>query len=94
MLVDQEDIHHNCTSIRQEIVSFANHLIRTHLIPQKAVRDALHVAIAATHGMNYLLTWNCSHINNAEMTPRIAQACHKAGYRCPVICTPEELMGE
>jgi hypothetical protein len=50
-----------------------------------------HVAIATVHGMNFLLTWNCAHIANAVMRESIESVCRRAGYRPPVICTPEEL---
>ncbi len=61
--------------------------------PAKAGVDALHVAVATVHGMDYLLTWNLRHIANAEQRPLIERACRSAGYRPPVICTPDELMG-
>jgi hypothetical protein len=59
-----------------------------------SAEDALHVAVAAVHGMDYLLTWNCRHIANATNRQAITKACDDAGYQTPVICTPEELMGE
>jgi hypothetical protein len=54
----------------------------------------MHVAVAAVHGVDYLLTWNCRHLDNAEMKPLMRSVCAVAGYRCPEICTPQELMGE
>jgi predicted nucleic acid-binding protein len=63
------------------------------IVPHAKMMDALHVAAASVHGMDYLVTWNCSHIANAEMRDAINKVCTKAGYRSPVICTPEELMG-
>ena len=57
-------------------------------------QDALHIALAAVHGMTYLLTWNCKHIANAAMRSRITATCWDAGYDAPVICTPEELLEE
>jgi hypothetical protein len=62
-------------------------------LPQKAAPDAIHIALAAVHGRHFLLTWNCAHIANAEMADTIEAACEKQGFSCPVICTPEELMG-
>ena len=49
--------------------------------------------MAAVHGMPFLLTWNSTHIANAEMAVAIEQVCHEHGLACPVICTTEELMG-
>lgn len=64
------------------------------LIPEKAVEDALHVAVATAQGMDFLLTWNCRHIANAEVVERLEAACLELGYRMPVLCTPEQLMGD
>jgi hypothetical protein len=49
--------------------------------------------VAAAHAIDYLLTWNCKHLANAQITRRIALVCEKYRQRMPVICTPEELMG-
>lgn len=65
----------------------------TGLIPQKANDDAVHIAIATASRMDFLLTWNCRHINNGEILPEIERACASLGYTCPVVCTPLELMG-
>ena len=62
-------------------------------IPAHAVRDAAHIAVAAVNDMDYLLTWNCTHLANAQIIRRISVACNREGYNMPVICTPEELMG-
>ena len=63
------------------------------ILPPQVVRDAAHVAVAAVHAVDYLLTWNCKHLANAQIARRIAVVCEKLGYRVPIICTPEELMG-
>jgi len=55
--------------------------------------DALHVAIAAVQGIDFLLTWNCRYIDNAEMKPVIRKIIESRGYMCPEIATPIELMG-
>lgn len=61
-------------------------------LPLRADADAEHVAIAAVHKMNFLLTWNCAHLANAEVTDKIASICSSSGYSCPVLCTPEQLL--
>ena len=63
-------------------------------LPKRATEDALHIALATVHGMDYLLTWNCRHIANAEIRNVVAAVAYDHGYGVPVICTPEELMGE
>ncbi|EGV15983.1 type II toxin-antitoxin system VapC family toxin [Thiocapsa marina] len=67
-------------------------LIDSHALPQKAEADAYHVALAAVNGVEYLLTWNCTHIANAHTRPKIEATCRTLGYEPPVICTPIELM--
>jgi len=68
-------------------------LIADGALPGVARDDATHVAIATVHRMDYLVTWNCRHIDNAEVKPLIRSVCAVHGYTCPEICTPEELMG-
>jgi len=74
-------------------VSLARQLLMEAALPEKAQEDALHIAVAAVNGIDYLLTWNCTHIANAVKRPLIMAICEAAGYRPPVICTPEELLG-
>ncbi len=64
----------------------------TKLLYAKASADALHIGIAATNGVDYLLTWNIRHLANASMRRRIEDACRSDGFEAPVLCTPEELM--
>ena len=70
----------------------ADILLREVPLPAKAAADALHIAIAAVHGVAFLLTWNCTHIANATLRPRIESICRQLGYEPPVICTPLELL--
>ena len=67
-------------------------LISQKAIPLKAEIDAYHIAVAAVNGIDYLLTWNCKHIANALMRPRIETICRQQGFEPPTICTPQELM--
>jgi hypothetical protein len=64
------------------------------VIPRKALEDAFHVAVATSQGMDFLLTWNCKHIANAEVIERLGAVCLELGYRMPTLCTPEQLMGD
>ncbi len=66
-------------------------LLATGLFPQGSARDASHISVAAVCGIDFLLTWNCKHLANARVFERVWKLCSAAGYRCPVICTPEEL---
>lgn len=79
-------------ALSDEALSIAEHLVDSGPIPPEAAADALHIAIAAANGVDYLLTWNCKHLANASLRVRIAALLEHAGYASPVICTPEELM--
>ncbi len=78
--------------VSREAEVLAEQLIAGAALPEKAKADALHIATATVHGMDYLLTWNCIHIANAAMRSRIEAICRAAGYEPPIICTPLELM--
>lgn len=80
--------------LNEEALYLAGELVQRGPIPERAKEDALHIALATVHGMDYLLTWNCRHIANAEMRKGVASVCNFLGYDTPVISTPEELMGE
>ncbi len=77
----------------EKSVELSKALIEQGAVPPKALDDALHLAVAAVNGMDFLLTWNCRHIDNAEMKPKIRKAIESRGYQCPEIATPIELMG-
>ncbi len=61
-------------------------------IPEKARADTYHLALAAWHGMDYLVSWNCAHIANAKIRKTLDEINSRENIRTPVICTPEELM--
>jgi predicted nucleic acid-binding protein len=61
-------------------------------LPSSKAADALHVAIAAVNGIDYLLTWNCTHLANGVLIPKIARACDSMSYVAPQIVTPEFLL--
>ena len=77
-----------------EILKLAETLIARGPIPSKAAGDAVHIAMATVYGCEYVLTWNCRHIANAELRRSLQRIVGQAGYELPVLCTPEELMGE
>jgi hypothetical protein len=77
-----------------DVVNLANLLIEQVPLPDSAVADAMHIALAAVHGVDLLLTWNCRHISNPILRPRVESICRRAGYQPPSICSPTELLGE
>ena len=79
--------------VTDSAVALARTILTRGLLPSRAFPDALHIAIATVHQVDYLLTWNCKHIANVEILPRIAVVCEELGHPLPIICTPEELLG-
>jgi hypothetical protein len=72
--------------------SLAENIFRSTTLPDKAAADALHIALAAVNGMDFLLTWNCTHIANGVVLKIVNAVCQDNGYEPPIVCTPEELM--
>ncbi|HEV7401901.1 MAG TPA: hypothetical protein VGO11_03210 [Chthoniobacteraceae bacterium] len=75
-----------------EVDELIKDLLSSGIVPEVATPDASHIAFSAVHAMDFLLTWNCKHINNPHLFRRIERACAARGFSCPVICTPEELL--
>ena len=78
--------------ITSDAESLASALIQGRAVPESQPNDALHIALAATHGVQYLVSWNFRHIVNASLRPVIERICRDAEYDSPVLCTPEELL--
>jgi hypothetical protein len=78
--------------LNREVVSLARDFGRLGCIPPNAADDALHIALAGVHGVHFLLTWNCTHINNVATIDEIRKVSENHGSACPVICTPDELI--
>jgi PIN domain-containing protein len=76
-----------------EALELAKELLQAGALPAKAADDALHIAVAATKAIPFLLTWNCRQLANAVMRPVIETVCKAKGFKAPIICTPEELLG-
>lgn len=80
--------------INKQVEKLSEEIVRSGAIPIKSAIDAAHIAIASVHNIHYLLTWNCKHIANAEIMKKVLFVCNNYGFYQPIICTPEELMGE
>jgi hypothetical protein len=91
-LVVLEDIP--LLEVTEEATALAAKILSGGGLPSQARVDALHVAVATVHGMDYLLSWNCKHIANATLRSRIEGVCRLAGFEPPVICTPLKLAEE
>ena len=77
-----------------EVDGLAETIMQSDLLPASASRDAVHIAVTAVHQVHFLLTWNCRHIANATIFRDLQHIIMSAGYDVPVICTPEELLGD
>jgi hypothetical protein len=80
------DVTEDATALTQAVMAAG-------MLPPHAFPDAAHVAVSAVHAVDYLLTWNCKHLANAQIARRIALVCEKLNHKMPIICTPDELMG-
>ena len=78
-------------AVSPEAQVIAANLIASKAVPPNCVEDAMHIAIAAAQGIEYLLTWNFKHINNAVTKSLIVNVIEASGYVCPILCSPEEL---
>ena len=77
--------------VSSEAERIADALISEKALPDNSQEDALHIGIAAAHGMDYLLTWNFKHINNAKKKSHVIGVVQNLGFFCPMLCSPEEL---
>lgn len=80
--------------LNQSVLDLAEQFLARSSLPSKADVDAVHIAAATVHGMDYLLTWNCKHIANAQMQRKLAEISIDFGYELPILCTPYELLGD
>jgi hypothetical protein len=80
-------------NLTAETEALTQAILSSGVLPIRAARDAAHIGVATVHKVDYLLTWNCKHLANAQIMRKIESVCTKIGYRMPLICTPEELMG-
>jgi len=77
-----------------EAERLAQDIMDGHGVPAEYPEDALHVAVAATAGMEFIVTWNFAHINNPFTKMMIRQAVENAGYECPETVSPDAFLGD
>lgn len=81
-------------AINEAVEELAQQFLIKSNLPPKASDDALHIALATVYQVDYLLTWNCKHIANAQIQKKLPQISIQSGYQLPTICTPYELIGD
>ena len=74
------------------VVKLAQALLGKKAVPPNAAQDAVHIALGAVYGVEFLLTWNFTHINNPATEEQVRAVCQQHGFHCPVICTPDQLL--
>jgi len=80
--------------LNNKVFELADTIVSQQALPKESHADAAHISAAILFEMDYLLSWNCRHIANAEIQKKIAQIIHHEGYNMLILCTPEVLMGE
>jgi hypothetical protein len=80
-------------ALTESALVLASEFIHRGLLPGKAAEGGLHIAVSTVHNIDYLMTWNCTHIANPEIQEKLARFLSGKGLFLPFICTPEELLG-
>ena len=79
-------------AITDEVTEFADLLVAERVMPKPATQgDAIHVAVATIHQMNYVLTWNVRHLANPKKRTHFAIICMRLGLAAPMLITPDLL---
>lgn len=80
--------------VNEDVIVLAEEILRNNILPAKAAADISHIAIAAVHEVDFLLTLHCKHIANAFIYRRIERICRCFGVVAPIFCTPQEMVGK
>jgi predicted nucleic acid-binding protein len=80
--------------LTDEATILAEGYISRAIFHRKYIADALHVAVASVHKIDYLVTWNFGHLANVRRQARIRLFNTAAGFFVPMIVTPEFLVSE
>jgi predicted nucleic acid-binding protein len=78
--------------VDDEARALAENILLAKAVPAEYPEDALHIAVAAVNGIHVVVTWNFAHLNNPFTRLRIRQVVENAGYQCPEVCSPDELL--
>lgn len=81
-------------SIPERFGAIVQAYIDERVMPADATGDAAHLAMASLHGIDFILTWNCRHLANANKAKHIAVVNARLGLPTPIIATPFEVVPE
>jgi predicted nucleic acid-binding protein len=82
----------NVLEMTSDVAKIADTYYHALSIPETARNDAFHLALAVYHGMDYLVSWNCTHIASGRVRGIVEAINDEKGFQTPIICTSEELM--
>lgn len=77
-----------------DVANIIDVYLANHLMPSERLGDALHLALASYHKCDFLLTWNCTHIANANKFEHIRIINTRLGLFVPALVTPMALFEE
>ena len=80
--------------ITTEVKAFAQLLVNTGAVPIAEPEDALHIALATLHSVEYIASWNFAHMVGPAAKFKLQNKISALGYRPPIIATPEEIFEE
>lgn len=80
-------------ALTEAVIELNRAFAQSRVLPVKAASDILHLAFAAGHGCEFLLTWNCRHINNPYTLGKLRKVCERLGFEFPIVTTPTTLLG-
>lgn len=80
--------------VDERVLRIAEEILRDRILPPNVSSDAIHATVAAMHGANILLTWNCRHLANPDLLPRLRKFMERHGFELPEVCTPVELLAD
>lgn len=79
-------------ALNGDVLGLAKALVREKAMPgPEESGDAVHLAAAVVHGMDFLLTWNQRHLANPNKLPHLREVCMRAGFMTPALTTPDAL---
>jgi hypothetical protein len=80
--------------ITNDAMAFAQQLISTGAVPTTEPEDALHIALATMHAMDYIASWNFAHMVGPAAKFKLQNKISALGHKPPIIATPEEIFEE
>jgi hypothetical protein len=78
--------------VTEDVAGLADALVESGIVPEKVASDAIHIAVASVHAVEFLVTWSFRHIANPFLRYRIRNLVTEKGFFMPTMCSPEEVL--